>query len=61
MRGTGDFDKAMTDFIARQPIGRLATADEVMGIVIHLASDESRFLRVIGGIQKLGLDATFRE
>lgn len=43
MRQTGDFDKAMADFLARQPIGRLAAAEEVMGIVIHLASDESRF------------------
>jgi 2-keto-3-deoxy-L-fuconate dehydrogenase len=30
-------------FIARQPMGRLARADEIAPIVIFLASDESRF------------------
>lgn len=43
MRATGDYEKAKEAFLARQPIGRFATADEVAGILIHLASDESRF------------------
>ena len=43
MRARGDLEKAKAEFLARQPIGRFATADEVTGIVIHLASDESRF------------------
>lgn len=43
MRASGDFEQAKRDFLARQPIGRFATADEVTGIIVHLASDESRF------------------
>lgn len=43
MRATGDLEQAKKDFLARQPIGRFAAADEITGIVIHLASDESRF------------------
>jgi len=43
MRAQGDLEKAKAEFLARQPIGRFATPDEVTGIVIHLASDESRF------------------
>ncbi len=30
-------------FIARQPMGRLGTADEIASLAVHLASDESRF------------------
>ncbi len=30
-------------FIARQPMGRLGTAEEVAALAVHLASDESRF------------------
>ena len=30
-------------FIARQPMGRLATAEEIAPIAVYLASDESRF------------------
>jgi 2-keto-3-deoxy-L-fuconate dehydrogenase len=30
-------------FVARQPMGRLATAEEIAPIVVYLASDESRF------------------
>ncbi len=43
MRATGDYETAKIEFLARQPIGRFATADEVAGILIHLASDESKF------------------
>ena len=35
--------QARLDFIARQPIGRLATADEIAPLVVYLASDESAF------------------
>ena len=31
-------------FIARQPIGRLATVDDITPMVVFLASDESRFI-----------------
>jgi 2-keto-3-deoxy-L-fuconate dehydrogenase len=33
--------QAEKDFIARQPIGRLATVDDITPLVIYLASDES--------------------
>ncbi len=43
LRATGDFDKAMTDFIARQPMLRLGTAEEIASLAVYLASDESSF------------------
>ena len=35
--------QARKDFIARQPMGRLAQADEIAPIIVYLASDESVF------------------
>ena len=35
---------AEKNFIARQPIGRLATVDDITPMVVFLASDESRFV-----------------
>ena len=35
--------QAKKDFIARQPMGRLGTAEEIAAIAIYLASDESTF------------------
>jgi 2-keto-3-deoxy-L-fuconate dehydrogenase len=35
--------QARKDFIARQPMGRLATAEEIAPLVVYLASDESAF------------------
>ena len=43
MKQLGDVDEARKMFLARQPTGRLATAEEIAPIVIYLASDESRF------------------
>jgi|TARA_A200000159_G_scaffold12988_1_gene10852 NAD(P)-dependent dehydrogenase (short-subunit alcohol dehydrogenase family) len=47
--------QAKKDFIARQPMGRLGTAEEIAAIAIYLASDESTFttgttISVDGGI-----------
>ena len=39
-----DPEQARKDFIARQPMGRLATADEITGAAIYLASDDSVFM-----------------
>ncbi|MCX7273758.1 MAG: SDR family oxidoreductase [Burkholderiales bacterium] len=55
MRQLGDVDEARRMFIARQPMGRLATPEEIVPIVIFLASDESSFatgqmFNVDGGI-----------
>lgn len=43
LRATGDYEKAMKDFIARQPMGRIATAEEIAALVTYLASDEAGF------------------
>ena len=37
-------DQAKKDFIARQPMGRLGTPEEIATLAIYLASDESGFI-----------------
>lgn len=44
MRAQGDYDKVRNAFVARQPIGRMAGADEIAHLVVYLASDESAFV-----------------
>lgn len=43
LRETGDYDKALAEFIARQPMGRIATTEEIAALAVYLASDESGF------------------
>jgi 2-keto-3-deoxy-L-fuconate dehydrogenase len=43
LRDTEDEAKARAAFIARQPLGRLGTAEEVAALNVYLASDESAF------------------
>ncbi|MCV6587021.1 MAG: SDR family oxidoreductase [Marinibacterium sp.] len=43
LRATGDYDQAMKDFIARQPMGRIGRADEIATLAAYLASDDSAF------------------
>ena len=43
LRATGDYEQAMTDFIARQPMGRIGTAEEIAELALYLASDASKY------------------
>jgi len=37
LKATGDYEKARTDFIARQPIGRIGTPKEIAELAVYLA------------------------
>lgn len=43
LKATGDYEAAMKAFVARQPMGRIAKAEEIAALVVYLASDESAF------------------
>ncbi|MBO9396480.1 SDR family oxidoreductase [Shimia sp. R9_2] len=43
LRATGDYEQAMSDFIARQPMGRIGAADEIAELALYLASDASKY------------------
>lgn len=40
----GGYDKAREWFLSRQPTGALATAEDVAGLVVYLASDDATFV-----------------
>ena len=44
LRSTGDYETALTQFIARQPMGRLGKAEEIAALALYLASDESAYM-----------------
>ena len=43
LEATGDYEKAMREFIARQPMGRIGSANEIAALAVYLGSDESKF------------------
>jgi 2-keto-3-deoxy-L-fuconate dehydrogenase len=43
LRDTGDYEGALKQFIARQPMGRIGKPEEIAALVTYLASDESAF------------------
>lgn len=44
LRAMGDYEEARKAFVARQPMGRIASADEIAHLAVYLASDESLFV-----------------
>ena len=44
MRAQGDYEAARKAFLARQPTGKLAQAEDIAGLVVFLASDEAAFI-----------------
>ena len=43
LRATGDYEKKYEAFIARQPMGRIGSAEEIAEPALYLASDESSY------------------
>ena len=43
LEATGNYEKAMREFVARQPMDRIGSADEIASLAVYLGSDESKF------------------
>ena len=43
LRDTGDYEKAMKAFVARQRMGRIGTPQEIAAMALYLACDDSKF------------------
>ena len=55
MRAQGDYEAARNAFIARQPMGRLGTPEEMAALIVYLASDESAFTTGVAHIADGGM------
>ncbi|MCC2669955.1 MAG: short-chain dehydrogenase/reductase [Armatimonadetes bacterium] len=44
LQATGNYEEALKQFIARQPMGRIGKADEIAALALYLASDESGYM-----------------
>lgn len=44
LHATGDYSSALQQFVARQPMGRLGSAEEIAALAVYLASDESSYM-----------------
>ena len=44
LHAMGNYEEAKKAFVARQPMGRVGTANEIAGLALYLASDESSFI-----------------
>ena len=43
IKALGEHDEVWKTFVARQPMGRMATAEEIAHLVVYLASEESSY------------------
>ena len=43
LAATGDYDKARSEFVARQPMGRIGLPEEIAKLAVYLASNESGY------------------
>lgn len=43
LRATGDYENALRNFNARQPMGRLGRVEEIAALALYLGADESAF------------------
>ncbi|MDO5896829.1 SDR family oxidoreductase [Agrobacterium sp. Azo12] len=43
LKQTGNYEQALSDFIARQPMGRIAKPEEIAALVTYLSSEEAGF------------------
>ena len=55
MRAQGNYEAARQAFVARQPMGRLGTPEEMAALIVYLASDESAFTTGVAHIADGGM------